>query len=107
MKTSAVVSIIPSVLPDSDIRILKMPAPFRPLLSMQSGIQTLLMTGNSWYDCESTESQRARTCFNASIFPQLEHALAIISRIPDGAISQDIHKQIIKLRKLSVYDWTS
>lgn len=37
-------------------------------------------------------------------FPQLEHILAIVSRMEDGPISQKIRTGIIKLRKQSVYD---
>ena len=38
---------------------------------------------------------------------QLEHALAIISKIEDGPIAQDARRGIIKLRKLAIYDLTN
>ena len=38
------------------------------------------------------------------IFQQLEHALAIISKIEDGPVAQSARRSIIKLCKLTVYD---
>lgn len=73
------------------------------LSSMQSGMEMQSTTGNSWYVCK----WQACTYLNTIIFPQLEHALAVISKIEDGPIAQDARRGIIKLRKLTVYDSTS
>lgn len=73
---------------------------------MQSGTQTQSTTGNFWYDCKSTKCQQAHTCLTI-IFPQLEHALAVLSKMDDGPIAQDARKGIIKLCKLTIYDSAS
>jgi hypothetical protein len=70
---------------------------------MQLGIQTQSMTGISWYVCK----YQARLPFNIIIFPQLERALAIISKIEDGHIAQEARRKIIKLCKLTIYNLAS
>lgn len=73
---------------------------------MQSGIRTPQTIGDSWYDCKPLNF-RIHVLALINIFPQLERALSIVSRIPPGAISDLLRQTIVKLRKQSVYKQTS